>query len=75
MNYYIEPGKVNQEKHELFTMDFKYIVEDEYGESLRAFYSKESAESFIVLRPECKIIEIKDMELENFDEIYGEPPF
>lgn len=79
LNYYIQPGKVNQHNQRLITMitsqEFKFIVEDEFGDSLRAFYTKEEAESFISLRPECKIVEIKSISLQEFDDIYGDPPF
>ena len=43
-----------------------FIVIDEFGDSLRAFSSKESAKAFIKLRPECTIEEIKELSLAEF---------
>jgi|TARA_R110000822_G_scaffold310250_1_gene442340 hypothetical protein len=58
-----------------YRAEFKFIVEDEYGDSLRAFYTKESAESFVKLRPECKIQKIPELSDDEFNEIYSLPPF
>tara|TARA_R110000782_G_scaffold193968_2_gene283576 strand:+ start:3152 stop:3334 length:183 start_codon:yes stop_codon:yes gene_type:complete len=55
--------------------EFNFIVEDEYGDSLRAFYTRESAETFISIRPECKIREIPQLTNEEWDELHGLPPF
>ena len=55
--------------------EFKFIVEDEYGDSLRAFYTQESAEAFVKLRPECTIQRIPELTDDEFDELYGLPPF
>ena len=38
--------------------EFKYIVVDQYGDSVRAFFDKQSAKSFIKLRPECRVEDI-----------------
>lgn len=59
----------------MINYDQKFIVLDEFGDSLRAFSNKESAKAFTKLRPECKIIEIPDITHEEFTKIYGEPPF
>ena len=56
-------------------MEPKFIVVDEFGESLRAFYTKDAAEAFIKLRPECKIDEPHIMTPEEFTEEFGDPPF
>ena len=56
-------------------MEPKCIVVDEYGDSLRAFYSRESAEAFVKIRPECRIEGIPILTDEDFDELYGLPPF
>ena len=55
--------------------DQRFIVLDEFGDSLRAFSNKENAKAFIKLRPECKIYEIPKMTQEEFTKIYGEPLF
>lgn len=56
-------------------MEPRFIVVDEYGESLRAFHNQETAEAFVKIRPECSIEEVKPMSLEEFAALYGEPPF
>lgn len=56
-------------------MEPKFIVVDEYGDSLRAFFSRESAEAFVKVRPECKVEDIPVLTDEEFDELYGLPPF
>tara|TARA_R110000787_G_scaffold151639_1_gene265405 strand:- start:1088 stop:1270 length:183 start_codon:yes stop_codon:yes gene_type:complete len=55
--------------------EFKFIVVDEYGDSLRAFYTKESADTFVKVRPECKVERIPEISDEEFDVLYGLPPF
>lgn len=56
-------------------MEPQFVVVDEYGEGLRAFYTRESAEAFVKLRPECKISEPHVMSQEEFDALFGDPPF
>jgi hypothetical protein len=56
-------------------MEHQFIVVDEYGDSLRAFPDKESAEVFVKLRPGCCIERIPELSQEEFTDIYGEPPF
>lgn len=56
-------------------MEPQFIVVDEYGDSLRAFYTRESAEAFVKIRPECKVEDIPVLTDEEFDELYGLPPF
>ncbi len=64
-------------------MDLKFIVVDEFGDSVRAFYDKESAERFVNIRPECKIEEIYNEEIpeetklsyQDMLDMYGDPPF
>jgi len=56
-------------------MEHQFIVVDEYGDSLRAFSDKESAEVFVKLRPECRIEKIPELTHDEFTEIHGEPPF
>ena len=56
-------------------MEPQFIVVDEYGDSLRAFYTRGSAEAFVKIRPECKIEDIPVLTDEEFDELYGLPPF
>jgi len=54
-------------------MEHQFIVVDEYGDSLRAFPDKESAEAFVKLRPECRIEKIPELTHDEFTEIHGEP--
>ena len=64
-------------------MEFKFIVTDEYGESIRAFYDKDSAERFVKLRPECNVEEIYNEEIPEEEKLsyqdmldnYGDSPF
>lgn len=64
-------------------MEFKFIVLDEFGESVRAFYEKGDAERFIKIRPECTIEEIYNEEVpeetkltyQEMHDLYGDPPF
>jgi len=69
---------MNQDKHELRLMihpDHKYVVFDGFGDSLRSFATLESVETFLKLRPDCRVEEIKPLSNEEFTAIYGEPPF
>ena len=52
-----------------------FIVIDGFGDSLRAFYSKESAKEFISNKPDCKLDEPKLVSYEDWDKVYGLPPF
>jgi len=56
-------------------VEYQFIIVDEYGDSLRAFSDRESAESFIKVRPDCHIERIQELSQEEFTDIYGEPPF
>lgn len=63
-------------------MEFRYIVIDEFGDSVRAFHDKADAKRFISIRPECRIEEIpheaitkNDIDLDAFTKEHGEPPF
>lgn len=64
-------------------MEFRFIVVDEFGESIRAFYEKSDAERFVKLRPECTIEEIYNEELPEEEKLtyqdmldqYGDTPF
>ena len=64
-------------------MEFKFIVVDEFGESVRAFYTKNDAERFAKIRPECTVEEIYNEEVpeetklsyQEMHDLYGDPPF
>lgn len=56
-------------------MEGRFIIIDEYGESLRTFNTRDAAEEFVRLRPKCKIDEPHVMTLEEFSEEFGDPPF
>ena len=64
-------------------MEFRFIVLDEFGESIRAFYTRDDAERFVKTRHDFTIEEIPHEELpeeekltyqDMFDE-YGDGPF
>lgn len=56
-------------------MEPRFIILDEYGDSIRAFDDEDSARAFIKLRPEFTIQEIKPLTNEEFTALHGEPPF
>ena len=64
-------------------MEFRFIVLDEFGESIRAFYTRDDAERFVKTRHDFTIEEIPHEELpeeekltyqDMFDQ-YGDGPF
>jgi hypothetical protein len=64
-------------------MEFRFIVLDEFGESIRAFYDRDDAERFAKTRKDFTIEEIPHEELpeeekltyqDMFDQ-YGDGPF
>jgi len=64
-------------------MEFRFIVIDEFGESIRAFYDKEDAERFAKTRKDFTIEEILHEEIpeetkltyQEMHDLYGDPPF
>ena len=46
-------------------MEHKFIVTDEYGDSLRAFHDRKSVEAFVKVRPECSIEEIPPTNIDD----------
>tara|TARA_R110002050_G_scaffold3938_2_gene20250 strand:- start:1068 stop:1238 length:171 start_codon:yes stop_codon:yes gene_type:complete len=55
-------------------MEDRFIITDEYGESLRTFNTRDAAEVFIKFRPECKIIEVENISHEQITEEFGDLP-
>jgi len=64
-------------------MEFRYIVIDEFGESIRAFHDKEDAERFAKTRPDLTIEEIPHETLPEEEQLtyqdmldrFGDSPF
>jgi len=64
-------------------MEFRFIVIDEFGESIRAFYDKEDAERFAKTRKDFTIEEIPHEEIpeetklsyQEMHDMYGDAPF
>lgn len=63
-------------------MEFRFIVIDEFGESIRAFYDRDNAEAFIKHKPNFTIEEIHDEDISeeklSYQELYdryGDSPF
>jgi aspartyl/asparaginyl-tRNA synthetase len=64
-------------------MEFRFIVLDEFGESIRAFYTRDDAERFVKTRHDFTIEEIPHEELPEEEKLtyqdmldqYGDSPF
>ena len=64
-------------------MEFRFIVLDEFGESIRAFYTRDDAERFVKTRHNFTIEEIPHEELPEEEKLtyqdmldqYGDGPF
>ena len=64
-------------------MEFRFIVIDEFGESIRAFYTRDDAERFAKTRHDFTIEEIPHEELPEEEKLtfqdmldeYGDSPF
>jgi hypothetical protein len=64
-------------------MEFRFIVIDEFGESIRAFYDRGDAERFVKTRKDFTIEEIPHEELPEEEKLtyqdmldrYGDAPF
>ena len=64
-------------------MEFRFIVLDEFGESIRAFYTRDDAERFVKTRHDFTIEEIPNEELPEEEKLtyqdmldqYGDGPF
>jgi hypothetical protein len=64
-------------------MEFRFIVLDEFGESIRAFYTRDDAERFVKTRHDFTIEEIPHEELPEEEKLtyqdmldeYGDGPF
>lgn len=59
-------------------MLLKYLVLDEFGEPLRKFYTKQTAQWFLDARPNCTLKQIAVEKRVTFDDMikqYGEAPF
>lgn len=64
-------------------MEFRFIVIDEFGESIRAFYDRDDAERFAKTRKDFTIEEIPHEEIpeetklsyQDMLDMYGDPPF
>ena len=64
-------------------MEFRFIVIDEFGESIRAFYDRDDAERFAKTRKDFTIEEIPHEEIpeetkltyQEMHDLYGDPPF
>ena len=50
-------------------MEFRFIVLDEFGESIRAFYTRDDAERFVKTRHDFTIEEIHHEELPEEEKI------
>lgn len=64
-------------------MEFRFIVIDEFGESIRAFHDRDDAERFAKTRKDFTIEEIPHEEIpeetklsyQDMLDMYGDPPF
>lgn len=64
-------------------MEFRFIVIDEFGESIRAFYDKEDAERFAKTRKDFTIEEIphetlpeeEKLTYQDMYDMYGDAPY
>ena len=59
-------------------MSIKIYIEDQDGHIFRTFNTKELADAFLYLRPDCKINKIEgkmETDFVEFTKIHGEPPF
>lgn len=64
-------------------MEFRFIVIDEFGESIRAFYDRDDAERFAKTRKDFTVEEIPHEEIpeetklsyQDMLDMYGDPPF
>jgi hypothetical protein len=50
-------------------MEPKYLITDIYGESVRAFDSKEGAKAFLKNRPECRMELLPEFTHNDLDEL------